>query len=61
MHKRVAGNDDYRRSVGVSARKDIRIAIGDARQCRRKFDADDRGKAKFRGDKKGPALAISRV
>ena len=39
MRKRVAGDDDYRRSVGVNARKDIRIATGDATECGRKFDA----------------------
>jgi hypothetical protein len=61
MRKRVADNDDYGPSVRVNARKDVRIATGDARERRRKFDADDRGKAKFRGDKKGPPLATSKV
>ena len=61
MRKRVADKDDYGRSVRVHPRKHIRIATGDASECRRKFDADDRGKAKFRGDKKGPPFATSKV
>jgi hypothetical protein len=61
MSERVAADDNNRRSVGVSARIDIRVATGDAKERRRKFDADDGGEAKFRRDKKGPTLATSEV